>query len=113
MSSCMYSRTRSHTTRCGPSRTSTFTFRFEAGAVWGRNLMLMNMRYQPSNSTPNLPSQRTRSQYHQTQHPLSRRIWSQCHQTRFWLRIHPNQKYISMMLATSQTCLWTPTTFPT
>ena len=114
MSSCMYSRTRSDTTRCGPSRTTTCTFRFEADAPWGRNLMLRNMRNQPSNSTPNPPSsRRTWSRYRQTQQPSSRRTCSQYHQKRSWLRIHTNQRYISMMLATSRTCLPTPTTFPT
>ena len=37
MSSYMYSKTHSLTTRCGPSRTTTCTFRFEADALWGRN----------------------------------------------------------------------------
>ena len=50
MSSCMHSRTSSHTTRYGPSRTTTRTFHFEADAPWGRNLMLTNMPNQPSNS---------------------------------------------------------------
>ena len=114
MSSCMYSRTCSHTTRCGPSRTTTCTFHFEAEPPWGRNLMLKNMRNQPIYLTPSPPlSRRTWSRYHQTQQPWSRRTWSQYHQTRSWLRIHSNQRYISMMLATSQTCLPTPTTFPT
>ena len=76
--SCMYSRTRCHTMRCGPNRTTTCTFRFEADALWGRNLMLTNMRNQPSNSTLSPPSsQRTWSRYHQTQQPSSRRAWSQ------------------------------------
>ena len=99
MSSCMYLRTCSHTARCGPSRTTTCTFRFEADAPWGRNQMLMNMQNQLLNSTPSPPS--------------SRRTWSQYHQTRSWLRIHTNQRYILMMLATSQTCLPTATTFLT
>ena len=74
MSSCMYSGTRYRTMRCGPSRTTTCTSRFEADAPWGRNLMLTNMRDQPSNSTPNPPSsRRTRSHYHQTQQPSGRR----------------------------------------
>ena len=78
MNSCMYLRTRSHTTRCGPSRTTTCTFRFEADAPWGRNLTLTNMRNQPSNSTPSPPSsQGTWSRYHQTQQPSSRRTCSQ------------------------------------
>ena len=89
-------------------------FCFEADAPSGRNLMLTKMRNQPSNSTPNQPSgRRTRSNYRQTRQPSSQRTRSHCHQTRFWLRIHTNQKYISMMLATSQTCLPTLTTFPT
>ena len=76
--------------------------------------MLKNMLNQPSNWTPNPPSsQRTWSHYRQTQQLSSRRTWSQCHQTRFWLRIHTSQRYISMVLGTSQTCLPTPTTFPT
>ena len=115
MSSYMYSKTHSHTTRCGPSRTTTCTFRFEAEAPWGRNLMLMNMRNQPSNSTLSPPSnQRTWIRYHQTRGPSSWRTWgwSQYHRTRLLLRIHTNQTYISMMLATSWTCLQTPTTFP-
>ena len=74
MGSYMCSRTRSHTMQCGPSHTTTCTYRFEAEAPWGRNLMLMKMRNEPSNSTLNQPS--------------SRRTWSHCHQTRFWLRIH-------------------------
>ena len=114
MSSCMCSRTRSHMTKCGPSRRTTCTFCFEADAPWGRNLMLTNMQNQPSNSTPNPPSsRRTWSHYHQTQQPSNQRTWSQCHQTRFWLRIHTNQRYISLMLVTSQTCLLTTTTYPT
>ena len=113
MSSYMYSRTPSHTTRCGSSRLTTSTFRFEADASRGRNLMLRNMRNQPSNSTPSPPlSQRTWSRYHQTQPPSSRRTWSQYNQTRSWLRIHTSQRYISMMLATSRICLPTLTTFP-
>ena len=84
MSSCMYSRTRFHTTKCGPSCTTACTLRFEANAPSGRHLMLRNMRNQPSNLTPNPPSSRkTWSHYHQTQQPSSRRTWSQCHQTRF------------------------------
>ena len=75
--------------------------------------MLTDMRNQPSNSTPSLPSrQRTWSRYHQTQQPSSRRTWSQYHRTRWWLRIHTNHRYISMMLATSRTCLPTLKTFP-
>ena len=95
------------------SRMTTCTSRFETDAPWGRYLMLTNMRNQPSNSTPNPPlCQRTWSHYPQAQQPSSRRTWSQCHQTRFWLRTQTNQRYISMMLATSQTYLPTPTTFP-
>ena len=113
MSSYMYSKTRSDTTRCGPSRMTTCTFPFEADAPWGRNLMLMNMQNQPFYSTLSpLPSLRTWSRYHQTQQPSSRRTWSQYHRTRSWLRIHTNQTCISMMLAMSRTCLPTPTTFP-
>ena len=52
---CMYSRTRSHMMKCGPSRTTTCTFRFEVDAPWGRYVMLTNMRNQPSNLTPNPP----------------------------------------------------------
>ena len=47
MSSYMYSKTHSPMTRCGPSSTTTCTFRFEADAPWGRNLTLMNLRNQP------------------------------------------------------------------
>ena len=113
MSSYMYSKTHSHTRRCGPSRTTTCTFRFEADTPWGRNLMLTNMPNQLSNSTLSPPSnQRTWSRYHQTQQLSSRRTWSQYHRTRSWLRIHTNQTCILMMLATSRTCLRTPTTFP-
>ena len=115
MSSYMYSKTHSHTTRCGPSRTTTCTFRFEAAAPWGRNLMLSNMRNQPSKSTLSPPlNRRTWSRYHQTRRLSSRRTWdwSQYHRTRSWLRIHTNQTCISTMLAMSRTCLPTPTTFP-
>ena len=115
MRSYMYSKTHSHTTRCGPSRTTTCTFRFEADAPWRRNLMLTNMRNQPSNSTLSPPSnQRTWGRYHQTRQLSSRRTWSssQYHRTRSWLRIRTNLICISMMLATSRTCLPTPTTFP-
>ena len=73
---------------------------------WGRNLMLSNMRKQPFNSTLSPPSnQRTWSRYHQTRQLSSRRTWIQYHRTRSWLRIHTNQTGISMMLATSRTCL--------
>ena len=114
MSSCMCSRTRSHTLKCGPSHTTICTFRFEADAAWGRNLMFTRLRNQPSNSTPNQPSgRRTWSHYRQKRQPSSRRIRSYCHQTRFWLRIHTNQRYIWMMLATSHKCLPRPTNFPT
>ena len=99
MSSYMCSRTRSHTMKCVPSHTITCTFCLEADAPWGRNLMLTNMRNQPSNSTLNQPS--------------GRRTWSHCHQTTFWLRVHTSQRYISMLLATSQTRLPTPTPFST
>ena len=115
MSSYMYSKTHSHTTRCGPSRTTTCTFRFEADAPWGRNLMQRNMRNQAPNSTLSPPlNQRTWSCYHQTQQLSSRKTWSwsQYHRMRSWLQIHTNQTCISMMLATSRTCLLTPTTFP-
>ena len=47
MCSYMYSKTHSLTTRCGPSRTTTCTFRFEADAPSGRNLTLMNLPNQP------------------------------------------------------------------
>ena len=114
MSSYMYSKTHSLMTRCGPSRTTTCTFRFEADAPWGRILTLMNLRNELPNSTLNLPSnRRTWSHYHQRR-VSSRRTWdwSQCHRTRSWLRIQTNQTCISMRLAMSQTHLPTPTTFP-
>ena len=60
MSSYMYSKTHSHMTRCGPSRTTTCMFRYEADASWGRILTLMNLRNQPPNSTLNpLSNQRS------------------------------------------------------
>ena len=99
MSSYMCSRTRSHTMKRGSSHRTTCTYRFEADAPWGRNLMLTKMRTQPINLTLNQPS--------------SRSTWSHCHHKRFWLRIHTGLRYISMMLAASQTRLPTPTTFPT
>ena len=77
--------------------------------------MLTNMRNQPSNSTLSPPSnQRTWTRYHQMRRLSSRRTWdwSEYHRTRLWLRIHTNQTCISMMLATSRTCLPTPITFP-
>ena len=93
MSSCMCFRTLSHTMKCGPCHKTTCTFHFEADAPWGRNLMLTRLRNQPSNATPNQPSgRRTWSHYRQTKKPSSRRTRSQCHQTRFWLRIHTNQR---------------------
>ena len=114
MSSYMCSRTRSHKIKCGPSHTTTCTYRLEADAPWGRNLMLTKMRNQPSNSTLNqLSGRRTWSHCPQKRQPSNRRIWSHCHQKRFWLTIHTSLRYISMMLATSQTRLPTPTTFPT
>ena len=77
MSSYMYSKIHPHTTRCGPSRTTTCTFRFEADAPWGRNLMLTNMRNQPFNETLSpLSNQRTSSRYPQTRRLSSRRTWS-------------------------------------
>ena len=47
MSSYMYSKTHSLITRCGPSRTTTCIFRFEADAPWGRSLTPMNLRNVP------------------------------------------------------------------
>ena len=74
MSSYMYSKTHSLTTRCGPSRTTTGTFRFEGNAPWGRNLTLMNLLNQPPNSTLNPPSNRRNwSRYHQTRRLSSQR----------------------------------------
>ena len=91
MSSYMYSKTHSLTTRCGPNRTTTCTFHFEGDAPWGRNLTLMNSRNQPPNLTLHLPSNRRNwSRHHQTRRLSSRRTWrcSQYHQTRSWLGIH-------------------------
>ena len=115
MSSYMYSKTHSVMTRCGPSRTTTCTFRFEADALWGRILTLMNLGNQPPNWTLNPPShRRTWSRYHQTRQLFSQRTWdwSQHHRTRSWLRIHTDQICISMRLAMSETRLPIPTTFP-
>ena len=42
MSSYMYSKTHSHTTRCGPSRTTTCTFRFEEDAPPGMILRVLD-----------------------------------------------------------------------
>ena len=114
MSSYMYSKTHSLMMTCGPSRTTTCTFRFEADALWGRILTLMNLRNQPPDSTLNPPLNcRTWSRYHQTRQLLSQRTWdwSQHHRTRSWPRIHTNQTCISMRLAMSQTRLPAPTTF--
>ena len=61
--------------------------------------MLTKMHNQPSDSTLNQLS--------------SRATWSHRLQTRVWLRTHTSLTYISIMLATSQTSLPTPTTFPT
>ena len=58
MSSYMCSRTRSHTMKCGPSHTTTFTYCFEADASWGRDLILTKMKNQSSNSILNQPSRR-------------------------------------------------------
>ena len=97
MTSYMYSKTHSLTTRCGPSRTTTCTFRFKADAPWGRNLTLMNLRNQPPNSTLSPPSNRRNwSRYHQTRRLSSWRTWdwSQYHRMRSWPRIHTNQTCI-------------------
>ena len=50
MSSYMYSNTHSLMTRCGPSRTTTCTFHYEADAPWGRILTQMSLRNQPPKS---------------------------------------------------------------
>ena len=52
MSSYMYSKTHSLVTRCGPSRTTTCTFHYEADAAWGGILTQMSLRNQPRNQTP-------------------------------------------------------------
>ena len=70
-----------------------------SGRSLGMDLMLRKMQKEPSNSTLNQLS--------------SLSTWIHCRRTRLWLRIHTSLKYISMMLATSQTRLPTPTTFPT
>ena len=115
MSSYMYLKTHSLMMRCGPSRTTTCTFRFEADAPWRRIQTPMNLRNQPPNLTLNpLSNRKTWSRYRQTRQLSSRRTWdwSQHHRMRSWLRIHTNQACISMRLAMSQTRLLTPTTFP-
>ena len=74
MTSYMYSKTNSLMTRCGPSRTTTCTFHYEADAPWGWNLTQMSLRNQPSNSTPNQPSsRRIWSRYRRARQLLSRR----------------------------------------
>ena len=74
MSSYMYSKTHSLMTTCGPSRTTTCTFHYEADALSGRNLTQMSLRNQPSNSTPNpLSSRRTWSRDRRARQLRSRR----------------------------------------
>ena len=114
MSSYIYSKTHSLMTRCGPSRTTTCMFHYEADAPWGRILTQMSLRNQPPNPTKPLSDRRTWSRYRRARQLLSRKTWNwnQHHRTRSWLRIHTNQTCISMRLAMSQTCLPTPTTSP-